>query len=548
MMKPRRHNPSEQQPRRGKQRDHRRDEASASAGRREEAPDKRDKRDAPPTKPRYNKNGRPVLNVTAWRAENKDAAKTARDSAPERKSYRQNFSETPARAKNQRRDKSFGGRTNVNRNRADANAKYPTDRSRTRYPKTSTRAEHRDEAKTARRSPLKKSYRQNFSDAPAGVKNQRRDKSFGGRTNVNRNRANANAKYPTDRSRTRYPKTSTRAEHRDEAKTARRSPLKKSYRQNFSDAPAGAKNQRRDKSFGGRTNVNRNRTNTNGNRIAEPAKYPTDRPQTRYAKNQKPHQRPARPTERRTEKQTKYSGTKTAAGEKIQKILADGGMGSRRQMETLIEDGHVTVNGKTVQLGARATASDKIYIDGTLLVRDTYPRRLLLYNKPVGKVVSREEDGDIVFDDLPPVTGCRWINIGRLDINSEGLLLFSTDGAWVNYMTHPRNGVEREYRARASGQLTEEIMTAACRDGVAVDKLAPLKPRRFVLEHASNGQNCWYRIVLTEGRNRAVRRLFAHYGLEVSRLIRIRYGSYRLPVTLRRGEWREAKMTTPQQP
>ena len=262
----------------------------------------------------------------------------------------------------------------------------------------------------------------------------------------------------------------------------------------------------------------------------KPTHADSDACNTRYSKTGRPLPR--------IHRWTKNEAT-APVGDKVQKILADSGMGSRRQMEALLLAGRVQINDETANLGARATTTDRIQVDGAPLHRASGEQRLLLYYKPVGKVVSREEGGDNVFADLPPTTGGRWMSLGRLDVNSEGLLLFSTDGSWVNAMTRPQNEIEREYRVRASGVLDKQTLSADCHLGVKIDSARAIKPRRFTLEREGDGVNCWYRIVLTEGRNRAVRRLFEHYGLQVSRLIRTRFGSYCLPASLSPGDWRE---------
>lgn len=225
------------------------------------------------------------------------------------------------------------------------------------------------------------------------------------------------------------------------------------------------------------------------------------------------------------------------AGEKIQKILAACGAGSRRAVEEMIAQGRVTVNRRPAHIGARAGRNDVLAVDGRPVRRRSAPARLIFYNKPLGKIVERGA-ANSVFADLPPPGTGRWINVGRLDVNSEGLLLFSTDGEEVERMAHPRNAVEREYLARVDGELTaaqvEEI-----RDGAVVDG-KPLRPAYFGEHKKGEGRNCWYRVVLLEGRNRAVRRLFAHFGLQTARLIRIRMGDHELPRDLPPGGWREA--------
>lgn len=224
-------------------------------------------------------------------------------------------------------------------------------------------------------------------------------------------------------------------------------------------------------------------------------------------------------------------------GEKLQKILAARGLGSRRDMEQLIQQGRVTVNRRPAVIGLRVSADDILAVDGQLLKKQAAAFRLLSYHKPAGKITERGA-AQSVFDDLPPVTGGRWINIGRLDVNSEGLLLFCTDGEWVEKLAHPRNEVEREYLARADGALTA-AQIQKINAGVPING-KPLQPRYFAPHSATDkGRNHWYRLILTEGRNRAVRRLFAYFGLQVGRLIRLRMGAYRLPRDLPAGAWRE---------
>ena len=229
-------------------------------------------------------------------------------------------------------------------------------------------------------------------------------------------------------------------------------------------------------------------------------------------------------------------------GEKLQKVLADSGAGSRREMEIAIAEGRVWVNGLAAKIGARVSAEDAIALDGRVVSRGEARRhRTLLYYKPAGEVVSRSENegARTIFESLPPPGFGRWINVGRLDLDSEGLILVTTDGEWAERLAHPRNGFEREYLARVYGDLSEDDVKLA-RGGLEVDGKI-LTPTAFeVRDKSGNGRNRWYRVVLTEGRNRAVRRLFAALGCEVSRLLRVRFGPFVLPRDLRPGEWREA--------
>ncbi|MBE8159093.1 MAG: rRNA pseudouridine synthase, partial [Betaproteobacteria bacterium] len=194
-----------------------------------------------------------------------------------------------------------------------------------------------------------------------------------------------------------------------------------------------------------------------------------------------------------------------AAGEKVQKILAARGAGSRRAVEQLIAQGRVTVNGETAATGARAGADDALAVDGQIFPRLDAAVRLLCYHKPPGEIVERGANNS-VFANLPPAGGGRWINIGRLDVNSEGLLLFCTDGAAVERIAHPRHAAVREYLARVDGVLSD-AQIAEIKNGIMLDgKL--LRPQEFEPHRSGEGRCRWHRIVLREGRNRAVRKLF----------------------------------------
>jgi 23S rRNA pseudouridine2605 synthase len=223
----------------------------------------------------------------------------------------------------------------------------------------------------------------------------------------------------------------------------------------------------------------------------------------------------------------------------LQKVLASLGLGSRRDMEDWIRAGRLSVNGAPATLGTRVGAHDRVCLDGRELRHGQAAMpRVLIYHKPEGEIVSRDdpEGRPSVFDQLPRVAGGRWLNIGRLDFNTSGLLLFTTSGDLANRFAHPRFELEREYAVRTRGEVTHERQAALERgveleDGPArVDSLE---------EGGGTGANRWYRVVLREGRHRIVRRLFEAVGHPVSRLIRVRFGPVVLPPRLRRGQARE---------
>ena len=226
--------------------------------------------------------------------------------------------------------------------------------------------------------------------------------------------------------------------------------------------------------------------------------------------------------------------------ERIQKLLAVAGIASRREAERWIADGRVTVNGKKAQLGDRATRFDEIRVDGRLLNLEDAgtSRRVLVYNKPVGEVCTRNdpEGRPTVFDNLPKTKGERWINIGRLDINTSGLLLFTTDGDLANKLMHPSSGVDREYAVRVRGEV-DDAMIERLKEGVLLeDGMARFTDVRYF---DGEGQNKWYHVVLMEGKNREVRRLWESQDVTVSRLKRVRYGCIFLPSNVPVGTWVE---------
>jgi len=226
--------------------------------------------------------------------------------------------------------------------------------------------------------------------------------------------------------------------------------------------------------------------------------------------------------------------------EKLQKVLAANGVGSRREMERWISAGRISVNGKLATLGDRVDNEDKIKVDGRDLQRslDKKRRRVLLYNKPEGEICSRNdpEGRRSVFDRLPRLHGERWISVGRLDYNTSGLLLFTTDGELANKLMHPSSVIEREYLCRVMGDVTEDNIQAM-KDGVMLeDGIAKFTD---VVESRGEGINRWFYVVVMEGRNREVRRLWESQQLTVSRLKRVRYGDVFIPSEVRAGQWIE---------
>ncbi|MCX8087403.1 MAG: pseudouridine synthase [Rhodocyclaceae bacterium] len=222
---------------------------------------------------------------------------------------------------------------------------------------------------------------------------------------------------------------------------------------------------------------------------------------------------------------------------KLQKALADLGLASRREIEAWIAAGRIEVNGEKAHLGQRVCPTDRVKVGGKL-VHLRFARRLprvLLYHKPEGEIVSRDdpEGRPSVFNALPRLKGGRWIAIGRLDFNSCGLLLFTTDGALANRLMHPRYRIEREYAVRVLGEL-DEASRKRLTEGIELED-GPAKFLRLI-DAGGEGANHWYHVTLEEGRNREVRRLFAAVGVTVSRLMRIRYGPITLPANLRRGQ------------
>ncbi|HYD94851.1 MAG TPA: pseudouridine synthase [Noviherbaspirillum sp.] len=225
---------------------------------------------------------------------------------------------------------------------------------------------------------------------------------------------------------------------------------------------------------------------------------------------------------------------------KLHKVLADAGLGSRRDMEELIIAGRVSVNGEPAHIGQRILPTDQVRINGKLIQRKVTkrPPRVLIYHKPAGEIVSHSdpEGRPSVFDRLPTMKSAKWLAVGRLDFNTEGLLLFTTSGDLANRLMHPRYGIEREYAVRTLGEL-EEGMRQKLLAGVELDDGVAQFSK--ISDGGGEGVNRWYRVTIGEGRNREVRRMFESVGLTVSRLIRTRYGALMLPSGLKRGRWEE---------
>ena len=225
---------------------------------------------------------------------------------------------------------------------------------------------------------------------------------------------------------------------------------------------------------------------------------------------------------------------------KLHKVLAEAGMGSRREMEELIVAGRVSVNGEPAHIGQRIMPTDQVRINGKPVKRklQNKPPRVLLYHKPTGEIVSHAdpEGRPSVFDKLPPMKTAKWLAVGRLDFNTEGLLMLTTSGDLANRFMHPRYSVEREYAVRVVGELAEG-MRQKLLNGVELDD----GPANFlrIRDGGGEGTNHWYHVALAEGRNREVRRMFEAAGLMVSRLIRTRHGPISLPKGLKRGRWEE---------
>jgi 23S rRNA pseudouridine2605 synthase len=261
--------------------------------------------------------------------------------------------------------------------------------------------------------------------------------------------------------------------------------------------------------------------------------------------------RPAGPTKPIKKKTSVSASTETDAvsvsapasvsiTHKLHKLLAQAGLGSRREMEELIAAGSVTINGRVATIGDRAGPDDIVRVGKRTIhfKSGARPPRVILYHKPEGEIVSHDdpEGRPSVFDKLPQLRSSKWISIGRLDYNTSGLLIFTTDGELANRLMHPRFEVEREYTVRIMGRLTPEVV-AQLTNGIELDD--GLAKFDHLSDQGGEGSNHWYRVILKEGKNREVRRMFEAVGMMVSRLMRVRFGPINLPPRLTRGKWME---------
>ena len=266
-------------------------------------------------------------------------------------------------------------------------------------------------------------------------------------------------------------------------------------------------------------------------------------PKTRVARAKKLAVRPANQkvqsqVRRLQEQRSDLSGIEPV---RLQKALAASGVGSRREMEEWIQNGWVTVNGKVAQLGDKVQPEDQVLVKGSV-IKLKWPDRLpriILYYKQEGEIVSRDDpQGRVsIFDRLPQAASSRWVAIGRLDINTSGLLILTTSGELANRFAHPSFEVEREYAVRVLGELGMDEMRLLTSEGVMLeDGLARMER---IHSQGGEGANKWYNVALKEGRNREVRRIFEHFGLTVSRLVRTGFGPIGLPNRLKRGQFYE---------
>jgi 23S rRNA pseudouridine2605 synthase len=252
---------------------------------------------------------------------------------------------------------------------------------------------------------------------------------------------------------------------------------------------------------------------------------------------------PRNPSRQPTKTPSPAPSSTNPAGERLQKLLAAAGFGSRREIETWITAGRVSVRGQVAKLGDRALPGELVLLDNKEIKFSAEKQipRVIVYHKPVGELVTRSdpEGRATVFDKLPKLSPGRWVAVGRLDLNSSGLLLFTDSGELANQLMHPRQELEREYEVRVQGGLNAEA-TRALLAGVTLDDgPARFKHVEAIAARKSEGTNRWYRVVLAEGRNREVRRMVEAVGARVSRLVRVRFGTVMLPGHLAAGRWEE---------
>ncbi len=227
--------------------------------------------------------------------------------------------------------------------------------------------------------------------------------------------------------------------------------------------------------------------------------------------------------------------------EKIQKVLANAGLASRRQIEEWLREGRVVVNGAMAKIGDRMTLDDTVRVDGREIDLGKSAKqksRVILYHKPEGEICSRSdpEGRPTIFDHLPPLRNGRWISVGRLDFNTSGVLLLTNNGELANRLMHPSSEIEREYAVRIKGQVTPEMLTNLKKGVKLDDGMAHFEE---ISDAGGEGTNHWYHVLVKEGRNRLVRRLWETQSVIVSRLIRVRFANITLPRMLRRGKWAE---------
>lgn len=230
---------------------------------------------------------------------------------------------------------------------------------------------------------------------------------------------------------------------------------------------------------------------------------------------------------------------------RLHKLLANAGLGSRRAIESWIKAGQIQVNGKCAHIGQEVSLHDKIQINGKLIdLEDLSPEqpRFLIYNKPEGEICSTvsEEGKKSVFDSLPPLSQGRWVMVGRLDVNTSGLLLFTNNGELAHQLMHPSFQVERQYAVRVLGHITQNTLLTL-KKGVEIQE-GMSRFKEVVAMNSSSGANQWYTVTLAQGKYREVRQLWEAVGCTVSRLIRIKYGSVVLPRELKKGKWQELSL------
>lgn len=241
---------------------------------------------------------------------------------------------------------------------------------------------------------------------------------------------------------------------------------------------------------------------------------------------------------KRVKQVQKRNAPQDDAQDRIQKVLASQGVGSRRQIENWIREGRITVNGQPAELGQKISLSDRVHLDGKIVkmrrVEHKTPR-VILYHKKEGQLCSRvaSERSESIFVALPKMSASRWCMVGRLDVNTSGLIIFTTSGALANKLAHPSSEIEREYAVRIFGELEPEHIKQMLRGVEDKDEILKFDSVKI---KGGEGKNTWYHVTLKTGKNREVRRLFAAFDFTVSRLIRVRFGPYALPPRLKRGQ------------